>query len=418
MTIRREIRQAASSCVWLACLLLSACVGGAGGSAPAPAKKAWLTGLEVLARDGFASLEGRRVAVVTNPTGVDGQFESVVDLIAAAPAVELVAVFGPEHGVRGAAEAGVHVGDAVDPRTGVPAYSLYGAQRRPSAEQLRSADVVLFDIQDIGVRTYTYVSTLIGVLEVCAELDIEVWILDRPAPLGGRAEGPVLEEDYASFVGPHPVPLRHGLTIGEFARLVMLERGIEMRHRVIPLEGWTHETPFESGRLPWIAPSPNIPDIDTALVYAGTVLVEGVATLSEGRGTTRPFRLIGAPWVDARRLVEGLRRAGLPGVEFREASFTPSFSKFQAELCRGVEIYVRDRETYRPVDTALELLSLLRRHHAESFRFREAAFDRLAGSASLRAALEAGVSRQSIVASWKDELARFRERAAAVRLYE
>ncbi len=382
------------------------------------------TGLEVLAAEDFARLRGRKVALVTNPTGIDREFRSLVDLVATADGVELVAILGPEHGARGAAEAGVEVGYDVDARTGVPVHSLYGKVKKPTAAMLGAADVILFDIQDIGVRTYTYLATLVRVMEAAAELGREVWVLDRPVPIGGgRWGGPVLDARLESFVGPHPVPLRHALTAGEFALLANAEREIGAELTVVRMEGYRRDEWYEDTELPWIAPSPNIPTVETALVYAGTVLVEGVATLSEGRGTTRPFRLIGAPWIDAYDLVTALgdaRTGGAPlrGVRFREAYFTPTFSKHEGELCAGVEIFVTDRDAYRPIETAIALIATVRKLWPEEFRWRERSFDLLAGTSALREAIEAGRSLDEIRAQWREALEEFAVRRARVLLYE
>lgn len=376
------------------------------------------TGLEVLARDGFGALASRRVGVVTNATGVDSSLRSTIDLIAEAPGVQLAALFGPEHGVRGAAEAGEKVGDRTDPRTGVPVYSLYGRRRRPEPETLEGIDVLVFDIQDVGVRAYTYLSTLVEILEAAASANVEVWVLDRPVPIRADVlEGPVLEEARRSFVGAHRVPLRHGLTAGEFARMVCGERGIEVALKVVPMEGYRRSDWLDSRAPLWIAPSPNIPDRETALVYAGMVLVEGT-NLSEGRGTTRPFRLVGAPWIDdAPRLASELDALGLGGVRFRPAAFEPQYSKHASETCRGVRVHVIDRDAYRSVAVAVAVIASVRRLWPEAFRFRESAFDRLAGTSRLRESIEAGRSIREIESGWESDLAAYRERRAKHLLY-
>ncbi len=376
-------------------------------------------GLEVLASTKFAALRGRRDGVITNPTGVDRQLRSLVDLVAEAPDVDLVAIYGPEHGARGAAQAGEKVGDAKDPKTGVPVFSLYGKTRRPTPEMLRGVEVLLFDIQDIGVRSYTYLSTLIEVLEAAAEQKVEVWVLDRPVPIGADVfAGPVLEVGRESFVGAHTIPLRHGLTAGEFARLVTSERKIAVELRVVAMENYRRSDTFESTSRIWVAPSPNIPDRETALVYAGTVLVEGVATLSEGRGTTRPFRLVGAPWLDSEKVAAMLMSEKLPGVLFRSALFRPTMSKHEGNSCRAVEIHVTNRKAYRPILTALALLEKIRSLHPKELEFRETFFDKLAGTSDLREALERGVPFREIAASWRPELEAYRARRRAVLLYD
>jgi len=376
------------------------------------------TGLEVAAAGGFRELKGKKVGLVTNPTGVDSRLVSLIDLLAEAEGVELKAIFGPEHGARGAAAAGAKVADAKDSSTGTPVYSLFGRNRSPADEVLKKLDVMIFDIQDIGVRTYTYLATLIKVMEAAAKNKVEVWVLDRPVPIGGETiEGPLLSKSFESFVGPHTLPLRHGLTAGEFARMVNKERKIGAVLKVVRMQGYTRRGWYSDSGLPWVAPSPNIPTPDTALVYAGMVLVEGVETLSEGRGTTRPFKLVGAPWLDGRRLAKKLNSLRLPGVLFRAAWFKPSFSKFSGEECSGVELHVSDARAYRSVTVAVHLLSAIRKQHPGEFKFRERAFDRLAGTDTLRKALEAGKSPTVIVAGWKKGLAAFLKRRKPYLLY-
>jgi uncharacterized protein YbbC (DUF1343 family) len=282
---------------------------------------------------------------------------------------------------------------------------------------LTGVDVVLYDIQDVGARTYTYLSTLIEVLLAAAERGIEVWVLDRPNPAGADiVEGPVLESAERSFVGPHEVALRHGLTVGEFALLANRERGIGARLRVVAMEGYSRALPFEATGLSWVSPSPNIPTVDTAFVYSGMVLLEGT-NLSEGRGTTRPFRLVGAPWIDGEALVLRLRAEGIPGARLQAARFRPSASKFSGEDCRGIELHVTDRRAFRAVATAVRFLCAVRDLHPGKLQFHRETFDRLAGTESLRAAIESGADAESIVASWRSALETYLERRARVLLY-
>lgn len=283
---------------------------------------------------------------------------------------------------------------------------------------LDGVEVILFDVQDVGVRTYTYLSTLVEVLRAAAERQVEVWVLDRPVPIGAdRVEGPVLEAGRESFVGAHTVPLRHGLTAGEFARLVNRERRIGVRLRVVEMVGYHRDWPFSRTGLSWIAPSPNLPTPGSVLVYAGMVLVEGT-NLSEGRGTTRPFQLVGAPWIDGRRLADDLNGRGLSGVIFREAYFTPSFSKHRGERCSGVEVHVVEPGAFRPVVAGVALLQAVRKLHPEAMRFHADAFDRLAGGSGLRTAIEAGVPLAAIVDSWSPALEAYRQRRQRVLLYD
>ena len=376
------------------------------------------TGLDVLQAADFAALRGKRVGVVTNPTGVDRRLRSLADLIHQAEGVQLAALFGPEHGVRGVQQAGEKVRDGVDAATGVPVYSLYGKVRRPTQKMLDGVDALVFDIQDIGVRTYTYLSTLKEVLHAAAESDKEVWILDRPVPIGAlRIEGPVLEDHWRSFVGAHPIPLRHGLSAGEFAELVNREAKIGADLHVVRMRGYRRSMPFSETRLPWIAPSPNIPTVETARLYAGMVLVEGT-NLSEGRGTTRPFHLVGAPWLTPEVVIAKLELLRLSGCLLRATAFQPTFSKYTGESCRAIEVHVTDGSAFRPVATAVAVIGTIRTVHAKEFRFKEAFFDRLAGTSSLRRQLESGRPHAEIVASWEVGLERFEARRQGVLLYE
>lgn len=375
------------------------------------------TGLEVLQSQGFFPLKGKRVGVITNPTGVDRSLKSLAELLSSTDGVTLAALFAPEHGAAGSSGAGETVSDRRDQRSGVPIYSLYGKVRRPTKEMLDGIDVLIFDIQDIGVRTYTYLSTLGEALEAAAESHIELWVLDRPVPVGaGRVEGPVLEEALESFVGHHPVPLRHGLTVGEFALMVNEERRLDAKLQVVRMEGYRRDVPYENTGLIWISPSPNIPTLDAALAYAGMVLIEGT-NVSEGRGTTRPFQLLGAPWVDGDGLSSRLNSLGLPGCRFRSVLFVPTTSKYKGEECGGVELHMTDRRAFEPVTAAVALLEAVRLLYPGKLEIRAEPFDRLAGTASLREALERGTPFREIVKSWQAELAAYRKRREKFLLY-
>ena len=416
MTIELPTRLLSKRLIGALLVLAVLLVLGALVSCSAPPRRV-LSGLDVLSRQGFSPLRGRGVGLITNHSAVDEGLRHLVDVVSEAEGVDLVAIFAPEHGVRGLAEAGDKLGDSRDPRTGVPVYSLYGTVRKPTPAMLEGIDTLVFDIQDIGVRTYTYMSTLLACMEAAADSGIELWVLDRPNPLGGDVlEGPVLEEPFRSFVGPHRVPLRHGMTAGEFALMVNVERDIGARLRVIPARGWRRQpvSPEDEGR--WVAPSPNIPTPQTALIYAGFVLMEGT-NLSEGRGTTRPFRVFGAPWLDVETLVEGLQHRALPGVRFRLTGFEPTFSKYAGEPCRGLEVHVLDPERFRPVETALTAIVEIRRLHPEQFEFRDSVWDRLAGADRVRQAIEAGQDPETIVESWRGELADFARRRRPFLIY-
>ncbi|MBI4601383.1 MAG: DUF1343 domain-containing protein [Planctomycetes bacterium] len=404
----------AQRCAATGAFLLAAAAAGSGCRLGPPPRV--LTGLEVLKARGFAELEGKRVAVIANPTSCDGRLEPLPALLAAA-GVDLQAIFAPEHGLQGAQAAGESVGDGRDPLSGAPVRSLYGATRRPTREMLEGIDVVLFDVQDIGVRTYTYLATLAETLRAAAESGVEVWVLDRPVPIGGEiVEGPVLEPGFESFVGPHRLPLRHGLTAGEFALMVSAEQRIGARLRVVAMEGWRRAAPIEDAGLVWVPPSPNIPTLDAALVYAGMVLLEGTS-LSEGRGTALPFQLVGAPWVDPHALACELNALRLPGCLFRPARFTPSASKHQGALCGGVQVHVTDRRAYPSVKTAVALLLAVRRLHPGKLELRTEIFDRLAGTRALREAIERDAALEEIVAGWRDALDAYRRRRERFLLY-
>ena len=369
-----------------------------------------LPGIEVLLSGRLDLVRGRRVGLVTNPTGVDRELRSTVDLLHRHPEVELVALFGPEHGVRGDAQAGDAVATTRDAATGLPVYSLYGEHREPTPEMLRGIDVLLFDIQDAGARFYTYPYTLAKVMQAAARAGIPVVVLDRPNPVGGvEVEGPVLEPEYASFVGMYPIPVRHGMTIGELARLFNGAFGIGARLEVVPVRGWRRDMREPGHALPWVPPSPNMPTPDTALVYPGTALLEGT-NVSEGRGTTRPFETVGAPYVDADALAARMNALGLPGVRFRPVWFMPTFSKHAGRRCGGVQLHVTDPAAFRPFRTGVALLATLRAMYPDDFAFLDGDppfFDRLAGNGWLREAILAGESPGAIEARWQAQLREF-----------
>jgi uncharacterized protein YbbC (DUF1343 family) len=395
---------------WSLAGVLSLVLGGCAGPT-------FLTGLDRLAEEGFAPLRGKRVGVVTNATGVDREMRGLPQLLASAGGVTLVAIFAPEHGISGAAAAGKLVEDSSDPRTRVPVHSLYGSQRKPTREMLQGIDVLLFDIQDVGARPYTYLSTLVEVLDAAGECGVDVWVLDRPLAAGGRrVEGPVLEESFRSFVGAHTIALRHGLTPGEFARLVRDERKLPVKLRVFSMEGYRSDLPYDCTGLVWVPPSPNIPTLDTVAVYPGMVLLEGT-NLSEGRGTTRPFQLVGAPWVDPEATASRLQEMKLEGALFRPARFIPWDSKYDGEECGGVEIHVTDRRSLEAVRVAVSILAAVRDLHPGKLEFRAESFDRLAGTRSLREALERGDSARAILESWKPALDAYRMRSQKYLLY-
>ncbi|MCH7497338.1 MAG: DUF1343 domain-containing protein [Candidatus Marinimicrobia bacterium] len=360
-----------------------------------------IPGLDVLENDDFAPLKGKRVAVVSNQTGVSRRGEHLLDLLDREPGVTLGVVFGPEHGFYGQASDGAKLADTEDSRTGVKVYSLYGQTRKPTPDQLAGIDVVLFDMQDVGARYYTFASTLTLVMDACARDGVPIWVLDRPNPVRGDfIGGPLMEPHYASFVGMHPVPIRHGLTLGELAIMIneegWLPTGRRAQLTVVPLLNWARTMWWDETELPWLAPSPNMPTAETALAYLGTGLIEGT-NLSEGRGTHEPFLISGAPWIDGRGLADMLNRKQLPGVDFEATVFTPRFIKGMAEnpkyldeACGGVRLKITDRETYRPIHTAAVMLHVIRENYPHQFHWRRDSIDRLWGSDKLRHYIDYG----------------------------
>ena len=388
------------------------------------------TGLDVLRDQDWQPLRGLRVGLVCHPASVDSELRHAADLLAAAPGVRLAALSGPEHGLRGQEQDLVAAAADVDAESGLRIYSLYGEaveSLRPTGEQLRGLDALVIDLQDVGSRYYTFQATMLYCLEAAAAHGVRVVVLDRPNPVGGAAvEGPDLRPGFDSFVGPHPITTRHGMTVGELARLYKAERTIAVDLDVIPCDGWRRGMFFEQTGLPWVLPSPNMPTPDTALVYPGQCLLEGT-NLSEGRGTTQPFGLCGAPWIDARELARRLAAAGLPGVRFRPAWFRPTFQKFAGRTCGGVQLHVTDREAFRPVRTGLAVLAAMRELSGGHFRWRTEtyefvshvlAIDLLFGSDRERMALEAGTPWPEIAAAWAPEEAAFRERRKPYLIYE
>jgi uncharacterized protein YbbC (DUF1343 family) len=387
------------------------------------------TGLDVLVRDGFAPLRGLRVGLVANPAAVDASLRHAADLLADAPQVRLGSLFGPEHGFGGEAQDLIGVGDALHPRYRCPVYSLYGDHvdsLRPRPEALRGLDLLVIDLPDIGSRYYTFQATMLFCLDAAGASDLPVIVLDRPNPLNGvTVEGPTIQPGYESFVGPHPIPTRHGLTLGELAHLYAAEREIRVALHVIRCEGWRREHYFDETFLPWVLPSPNMPTLETAIVYPGQCLVEGT-NLSEGRGTTRPFELCGAPWVNADRVANRLAADQLPGVTFRPVTFRPTFHKFAGQLCGGVQLHVTERVAFRPVRTSLALLAAFRAEGTAHFRWRTEpyefvedvpAIDLLFGGSRERLAIQAGLPADQISRPWAEDEAAFKARREPFLLY-
>lgn len=360
------------------------------------------TGLERLLETPKRWLGEARVGLVANATSVSRELKHAADLMMEHPEIDLRLLFGPEHGVRGVAQAMVAVGDGVDPATGLPEVSLYGSEvdsLSPAAEHLSRIDVLVIDVQDVGARYYTYGATMALCMRAARVAQVKLIVLDRPNPIGGlRVEGGGVDSGLENFCGLFPIPQRHGMTLGELARLYNVTFDIGCDLEVIACEGWTRETYYDQCGLPWIMPSPNMPTLDTALVYPGMCLLEGT-NISEGRGTTRPFELFGAPFVDARVLAAELQRYCLPGVRFRPCLFTPTFDKFSGRACGALQIHVTERETFEPYRTGVAVLVVTHKLWPESFAWRTEpyefrddvpAIDLLTGKSAVRRAIEKG----------------------------
>ncbi|MCM2390312.1 exo-beta-N-acetylmuramidase NamZ family protein [Streptomyces albipurpureus] len=370
------------------------------------------TGFDRLAADGFALLSGQRVGVVTNPTGVTADVRHIVDVMHGDDRVDVTAVFGPEHGFRGTAQAGGSEGRYDDPATGLPVYDTYQAsgQRLADIFTVSGVDTIVFDIQDAGARFYTYIWTLYDCMQAAALAGKRFVVLDRPNPVSGRAAlGPVLEPAFATFVGRERIAQAHGMTVVELAALFNGEflKSNPVELATVAMSGWRRSDYFDDTALPWVPPSPNMPTPETALVYSGTCLFEGTS-LSEGRGTTRPFELLGAPEID-RRWAAAANALELPGVHFREAYFTPTFNKHTGKTCGGVQVHVHDRDAFDPVRAGIGLL-VTARQSWPGFRWvNNNWIDKLTGSTKVRTLIDAGAPTAEVVASWRDELAAFRK---------
>ena len=390
-------------------------------------------GVEVLFEKRADLIRGKHVGLITNPTGLDSKLDSIIERFRAQPDSQLVALYGPEHGVRGNAQAGEYVAFYFDEHFKLPVFSLYGQTHKPPADMMtnideymrtfdtkhegkqveagmiQSVDVMVFDLQDVGTRVYTYIATMANAMAAAADADIPFIVLDRPNPINGVAmEGPILEyPQHSSFIGLYPIPLRHGMTAGELAQLFnekFLKKKVKLT--VVPMENWTRAEWFDETSLPWTLPSPNLPTPESATVYPGQVILEG-SNLSEGRGTTKPFELFGAPWIDGLVLAKKMNELNLPGVKFREAWFTPTFSKFKGELCGGCQLHVTDREAYQSIATTLSVLSVIKNLYGDKLELHASYFDKVMGTSSVREALERGEPVGKIMAATQPGLKEF-----------
>jgi len=388
-------------------------------------------------------VKSKKVGLITNPSGIDRYRRSLVDLFAQNSEIDLVALYGPEHGVRGNAQAGEYVHFYTDDTYNLPVFSLYGQLQKPESDMfeklddlmrtfdtlksgkvleeamIKDVDVMVYDIQDVGTRIYTYTATMAYCMETCAENDVEFIVLDRPNPINGvDMEGPILEyPKHSSFVGLYPIPVRHSMTTGELARLFndkYLTKKANLT--IIPMEGWERDMWFDDTSLPWIPPSPNMPTLKTATVYPGQVFLEGT-NISEGRGTARPFELFGAPWIKGDDLTQKLNALRLPGVRFKETSFTPTFSKYRGKLCNGAQIHVMERKEYKPFETTLFTIKAIQEDYPYNHKFHKDYFDKIMGNSLVRDKLIQGHSVEKILKTNNSELDQFAEMRTPFLLY-
>ncbi|MBI3851553.1 MAG: DUF1343 domain-containing protein [Verrucomicrobia bacterium] len=379
---------------------------------PTTAQLKSLNGIDVFKREHFARLKGLRIGLITNHTGTDRERNSTIDLLKNAPDVTLKLLFSPEHGIRGALDE--KVGDSMDEQTGLPIYSLYGVTRKPKPDQLKDLDALVFDIQDVGCRFYTYISTMGGALEAAAEAGIKMFVLDRVNPINGATiDGPVLTSD-TSYTAFHPVPVRYGMTIGELARMLNDERQFKADLTVIPVENWSRDLWFDQTGLPWINPSPNMRGLTAATLYPGVGLLETTA-VSVGRGTDTPFEVVGAPYIDDVQLAEELNRAGLAGVRFVPVRFTPTASVFKDKSCGGVNMLLTERERCNVVDIGLTIAQTLHRLYPANFDMEK--FNRLLGHSATIDALKSGKTLADVKRMWVTDLEDFQKRRAKYLLY-
>jgi uncharacterized protein YbbC (DUF1343 family) len=384
-------------------------------------------GLEKILEEEINLLKNKRVGLICNQASVNHQFQHSADLFFENPNIDLVALFGPQHGIRGDVQDNmVETLHTIDKKTGLPVFSLYSETREPTAEMLSKIDTIVFDLQDVGCRVYTFIYTMANAMRSCAAAGKEFIVLDRPNPIGGEAvEGNALEKGNESFVGQYSIPMRHGLTVGELAKLFNEEFGINCDLTIVAMDGWTRNLYFDETDAPWVMPSPNMPTIDTAVVFPATVYFEGTQ-VSEGRGTTKPFEIIGAPYIDAKDYREALTKLKLPGVIFREVNFLPTFQKHKDEICGGVFLHITNREEFKPVITGIAMIKTLYELYREEFKWKNTPyeyvydrnpFDVISGTTKTREQIENGESLEKIELSWNDDVKLFRENRKKYLLY-
>ncbi|NOX90523.1 MAG: DUF1343 domain-containing protein [Calditrichaeota bacterium] len=377
-----------------------------------PSAKKVVLGVEIFLQSYKNLVANKRVGLLTNPSGVNSQLQSTADLLASDPDINLTALFGPEHGIRGAIYAGEKVEDEIDPHTGVPVFSLYGKYRKPTAKMLENVDVILVDIQDIGLRGYTYIYTMAKVMEAAAEFDKQVIVLDRPNPIGGEmVEGNLVEAGFESFVGLYPIPYRYGMTIGELALLFNKQFGINSKLKVIPMKGWTREMLWDQTGLLWVPTSPHVPHWETVLYMGATGTFGELRVLSEGVGYTSPFELVGAPWIDGYRLAEALNKLNLPGVIFRPLYFKPYYATYKGEVCQGVQLHITDPSVFNSYKTGLYIMQtvikLYPEHDLFAYPRRVSMFNKVMGCDWIMKDLQQGRSVEEISRKWQKDLKKF-----------
>ncbi|MDD5208777.1 MAG: DUF1343 domain-containing protein [Elusimicrobiales bacterium] len=386
--------------------------------APLKASELTMSGLDVLERDGFKQLEGKRVGLITNHTSVDLNGVNAVDAFHKAGNFKLAAIFSPEHGFRGTEEGGVYIASSSDPVTGVPVFSLYGKNKqRPTPEMMKDLDVLVFDIQDIGARFYTYLTTMGYAMEEAAKAGLPFMVLDRPNPIGGLVEGPVLEPGISFFTAYFPVPARHGFTAGEMALFHKANLNLNLNLTVVPLENWTRDMFFDQTGVVWTNPSPNIRDVNAEVLYPGLGCFEA-SNISVGRGTDRPFRWFGAPWMKAGKIAKRLNRAGLKGVKFTVLKLTPDKDVFEGKPCEGINIEITDKSAVRALDIFANAAYLLRKYNGAEFKLNPVEIRKMTGSSDLYNMLEAGAKPAEIIAAFQKNNADFRARAEKFLLYK
>jgi len=375
-------------------------------------------GAEILIEKHLDLIKGKKIGIVTNHTGILPDGRHIVDVLNGIEGVKIVALFGPEHGIRGEVPDGKSISHGVDAKTGIPVFSLYGEVKKPTEEMLKDIDVLIFDIQDVGARFYTYISTMSYCMEACAEMGKKFIVLDRPNPIRGvYVDGPILEPRFKSFVGLHPIPVAHGMTVGELAKMFndegWLENGVKADLTVVKMENYSRKMWFDQTGLPWVKPSPNMMTLKTAIVYTATCFIEGT-NVSEGRGTQHPFEWIGAPWIDGEKLAKELNHYKLPGVKFEPISFTPTDiekvtldPKYEGEKCGGVYLNVYDREKFEPVKVGVYILYALKKLYPDKFKWRTAGQDRLWGTDKVRLMIDEGKNPDEIIKTWEDDVKKF-----------